>query len=126
MGSVRRGKSTSAVEVTHISAAGVWVLLDGRELFLPFRAFPWFRSATIAQILRVERHSARHLYWPDLDVDLSVDSIEHPDRFPLVSRERPGSAAATGKAEDCANASAPARVARGAREAPKPRASRTR
>jgi hypothetical protein len=26
-----------------------------------------------------------HLYWPDLDIDLSVESIEHPERFPLVS-----------------------------------------
>ena len=126
MRSVRRGKSTSAVDVTHISAAGVWLLLDGRELLLPFKAFPWFRSATVAQILRVERHGARHLYWADLDVDLSVDSIEHPDRFPLVSRERPESAAATDKAEGSAGASARARVARGVRGAPKPRASRTR
>jgi hypothetical protein len=29
-----------------------------------------------------ERPQPQHLYWPDLDVDLSVDSIEHPERYP--------------------------------------------
>jgi hypothetical protein len=27
-----------------------------------------------------------HLYWPDLDIDLAVESIRHPEQFPLVSR----------------------------------------
>jgi len=26
-----------------------------------------------------------HLYWPDLDIALAVESIDHPERFPLVS-----------------------------------------
>jgi hypothetical protein len=37
----------------------------------------------------VELAHAHHLYWPDLDVDLAVESIEHPERFPLASRKRP-------------------------------------
>jgi hypothetical protein len=33
------------------------------------------------------RHPPRdHLYWPDLDVDLPIESIRHPERFPLRSR----------------------------------------
>jgi hypothetical protein len=65
--------------------------LGDDELFLPFEAFPWFRSATIAEIGNVRLVSPGHLYWPDLDVDLSTDSIEHPEMYPLVSRsdERP-------------------------------------
>jgi len=86
MPSARPGPSTSDVEVTNISRHGFWVLLDGRELFLPFDEFPWFRSAPVEAILRVERPQPDHLYWPALDVDLSVNSIEHPDRFPLKSR----------------------------------------
>jgi hypothetical protein len=35
--------------------------------------------------MNVEWPSTDHLYWPDLDVDLSVRSIEHPEEFPLVS-----------------------------------------
>ena len=86
MPSARPGPSTSDVEVTNISRHGFWVLLDGRELFLPFDEFPWFRSAPVEAILRVERPQPDHLYWPALDVDLSVESIEHPERFPLRSR----------------------------------------
>jgi hypothetical protein len=86
MRSVRRGRNTSAVEVTNISARGFWLLLDDRELFLSFRNFPWFRHATIEQITAVRRPLAHHLSWPRLDVDLDLDSIEHPERHPRISR----------------------------------------
>ena len=32
-------------EVTNISAHGLWLLIDGREIFLPFDEFPWFKLA---------------------------------------------------------------------------------
>ncbi len=79
------GKSTSAVELTNVSAHGMWLLVDERELFLPFDAFPWFREASIAQLACIERPTPDHLRWPDLDVDLSIDSIDHPERYPQVS-----------------------------------------
>lgn len=75
-----------AVEIGKVSADGFWLLIDGTEAFLPFEQFPWFRDASIAKLARVERASLHHLYWPDLDVDLAVESIFHPERFPLVSR----------------------------------------
>lgn len=92
MKSAQRGESTSPVEVTHISEHGVWLLIDGRELFMPFKQFPWFHAASVAAIMNVELEGPGHLYWPDLDVDLAVESIEHPDRFPLVSQARPNRA----------------------------------
>lgn len=86
MRSATRGSGISAPEVTNVSAHGFWLLLDGHELFLSFEQFPWFRDASIAQIARVERPSPSHLYWPALDVDLSVESIRDPAAFPRVSR----------------------------------------
>jgi hypothetical protein len=80
------GKSTSEAEVTNISRHGFWLLLDDRELFVPFEKFPWFEDAAVASILNVEQPHPGHLHWPDLDVDLAVESIEHPERFPLVAR----------------------------------------
>ena len=80
------GTNTSPVEVSHISTHGFWVLLDEEELFLPFEHFPWFRSATIEQICSVERPTANHLFWPQLDIDLSVQSIRSPADHPLVAR----------------------------------------
>ena len=76
---------TSRVEVANISRQGFWLLLDDRELFVSFQDFPWFANAPVAKILNVEWPQADHLHWPDLDIDLSVESIEHPERFPLVS-----------------------------------------
>jgi len=86
MTSAALGASTSPVEVTNISQHGFWLLLDNEELFLPFSEFPWFRDVAVGKILHVELPSSNHLYWPDLDVDLAVESIRHPERFPLVSR----------------------------------------
>jgi len=80
------GTTTSAVEVTNVSQHGLWLLLDGRELFLPFEEFPWFRHASIQALSHVERPQPHHLYWPELDVDLAVESIEHPERYPLRTR----------------------------------------
>jgi len=70
-------------EVTNVSGHCVWMLIDDEELALPYSEFPWFKAATIQQILNVLRPTADHLYWPELDVDLSVESIRHLERFPL-------------------------------------------
>jgi hypothetical protein len=40
-------------------------------------------------ITNVQLPSPHHLYWPDLDIDLAVESIEHPERYPLVSQAQP-------------------------------------
>ena len=85
MKSAPHGKLISGVEVTNVSNHGFWLLLGGRELFLPFELFPWFKEAQVGHIMNVELPGPDHLYWPDLDVDLSVESIEHPERFPLMS-----------------------------------------
>lgn len=82
------GSDTSVAEVTHVSRHGFWLLFDAQELLVPFAEFPWFRDATIAQLSDVLWPTPDHLYWPQLDVDLSVESIEHPERFPLRSSAR--------------------------------------
>lgn len=81
------GKSTSEAEVTQISKHGIWLLIREKEHFLPFENFPWFRNASISAIHNVELLNEHHLYWPDLDVDLAVESIEHPERFPLLASQ---------------------------------------
>ena len=80
------GIPTSIAEVTHVSKHGFWLLLDEEELLVPFEQFPWFRKATIEQLSEVLWPTPNHLYWPLLDVDLSVESIRDPSAFPLVSK----------------------------------------
>ena len=81
------GTITSAAEVTHVSKHGFWLLLDTEELLVPFEYFPWFRKATIEQLSDVQWPTPNHLYWPQLDTDLSVESIRDPSAFPLVSKQ---------------------------------------
>lgn len=79
------GPGTSVAEVTHVSKHGFWILLDAEELLVPFASFPWFRQATIDQLVNVQWPTTDHLYWPQLDVDVSIESIRNPDDFPLIS-----------------------------------------
>ena len=64
----------------------LWILIDGEELALSYVDFPWFKVATIEQVLNMRRPANDHLYWPDLDVDLSVESIRNPGLFPLKAK----------------------------------------
>lgn len=80
------GKITLEVEVTQINKQGIWLLVGEKESFLSFENFPWFRDASVGAIHNVELLNERHLYWPDLDVDLAVESIDHPERFPLIAK----------------------------------------
>ena len=86
MKSATLGKTTSNLEVTNISEHGFWLLTDGRELFLPYTYFPWFKDVPVSQIINVEELTAGHFYWPDLDVDLSINVIDNPERFPLMAK----------------------------------------
>ena len=80
------GANTSEVEVTQISMHGIWLLLKGTEHFLSFNDFPWFQKASVSAIHNVELLSEHHLYWSELDIDLAVESIQQPEKFPLVAR----------------------------------------
>ena len=84
MKSATRGKPISVVEVTNVSKHGL--LLGERERFVAFEHFPWFRDVSIGQLCNVELLHPHHLYWPDLDVDLSEEIIAHPERFPLKAK----------------------------------------
>lgn len=80
------GKDTSTPEITHISSHGFWLFAGGKEYFLDYDHFPWFRNATVAQITTFECHFRRIFTWPDLNVDLDLERIEHPENFPLVDQ----------------------------------------
>lgn len=81
------GANTSEVEVTNISAHGVWLLAHDRELFMSYSDFPWFKEQPVRVILNVEEVAPGHFHWTDLDVDLTEEIIEHPERFPNISSD---------------------------------------
>jgi len=84
MKSIKLGTNTSVAEVSNISAHGFWLLIQNREYFLPFDEYPWFKNAKISQILNVKLNHDHHLHWPDLDVDLELESLAKPTKYPLI------------------------------------------
>ena len=86
MSSQTLGKNTSGVEVSHISPHGIWLLAGDKEYFMSCEDFPWFKNAAIEAVLKVEELSPGHFYWTELDVVLTPEIIEHPERFPLEAK----------------------------------------
>lgn len=80
------GKNTLEVEVTNISVHGFWLLLGENEFFLPFNDFPWFKDARISEISDVSLLNDQHLFWEKLDIDLTLNMIQNPQDYPLISK----------------------------------------
>ncbi len=77
------GISTSPAEILNVSPHGIWMLIKEKEYFLDYDHFPWFSEQPIEKIFNVELLHGHHLYWENLDIDLELDSIEHPEKYPL-------------------------------------------
>lgn len=86
MKSARRGGNISGAEVQGVTAHGIWLLVGKREHFLSYREYPWFRKAPVEEVRRVKLLSPNHLHWPQLDIDLEVESLDDPKDYPLVYR----------------------------------------
>lgn len=86
MKSFALGKNTSYVEIQEISKHGIWIYVKGREYFLPYKDYPWFKEAKISEVCNVQLLSGMHLHWPDLDVDLELEALQYPEKYPLVYR----------------------------------------
>ena len=59
------------------------MLVDEVEYFLAFNEFPWFKTASAEEIYNFEFKFGKHLHWPDLDVDLEVDSFKNLEKYKL-------------------------------------------
>ncbi len=80
------GKNTSEIEVLNISIHGLWLYVKGKEYFLSYDQYPWFQNARLSEIHDIQLFHGHHLHWPQLDVDLSLDCLEHPEKYPLSYR----------------------------------------
>lgn len=78
------GESISAAEISHINSHGLWLSVNNTEYFLPYDEYPWFKDAKVKDILNVTLLHGHHLNWPDLDIDLEIDTLENPQSYPLI------------------------------------------
>jgi hypothetical protein len=70
--------SFSYAEVTSINPRGFWLRFGTEQLYLPFIEFPRFEHATASQIACVVSLGSSRVYWPELGVDLTLDTIRNP------------------------------------------------
>ena len=80
------GINTSEVDVLNVTLSGIWLYVRGKEYFLSYESFPWFKNASISQIHNVELYHNHYLRWKKLDIDLELESLENLDRYPLSYR----------------------------------------
>ncbi len=84
MKSLKLGKNTSAkASVTGITKFGIWILVNDCEYYLNYEEYPWFKNSTVAEILNLKFKHGHHLIWPDVDVELELESLDHKEKYPL-------------------------------------------
>ncbi len=81
MKSLKPGKDI-LVSVENITPFGIWLYVKEKEYFLSYEDYPYFQEKTIKSIQKVQLLHAYHLYWSELDVDLGLDNLENPQKYP--------------------------------------------
>ncbi len=76
--------SSTSADVLMINDRGIMISVQGEDYFLSYNRVPWMRDATINEVLNVRMSGKNAIEWPKLDVDLEVDSLRHPERYPLL------------------------------------------
>ena len=78
------GTKTSEIEVSNIDSHGFWLFVKGKEYFLSYEEYPWFKNARVSKIINVQLLHGFHLHWPLLDVDLDLGFLQDSSKSPLV------------------------------------------
>lgn len=85
MGTTLRSSSQdTSVCVLMINDNGLMISVQGQDYFLSYNRIPWMRNASIADALNVQMSGRNAIEWPNLDVDLEIESLKHPERYPLL------------------------------------------
>ena len=84
MTSLKNNSASTLVCVLMINAQGIMLSVRGQDYFLSYNRIPWMQDAPIRSVLNVQMSGPESIEWPDLDVDLEIESLRHPERYPLV------------------------------------------
>lgn len=82
---LKNGRNIS-VSVENITSFGIWIFVKGKEYFLDYQTYPYFQHHVIEALKNVQLLHGLHLRWPDLDIDLEIDNLENPEKYPLKSK----------------------------------------
>jgi hypothetical protein len=73
---------SASVATLQVAHHGFRLLVDDQEYFVPFADYPAFTRATVSQIHDIQRLGPRQFHWPQLDADIELDALEHPEQYP--------------------------------------------
>jgi hypothetical protein len=72
-----------------INGQGIMISVCGQDYFLSYNRIPWMREASINDVLDVRMCGSEAIEWPRLDIDLEIESLRHPERYPLLIKRNP-------------------------------------
>ena len=81
-----RNTLNTSASVLMINAQGIMLSVLGRDYFLSYNRIPWMKDARISDVLNVRISGRSAIEWPSLDVDLEIESLMHPERYPLIMK----------------------------------------
>jgi len=82
--SLKSNTNSTLVDVLMINDRGIMISVLGQDYFLSYNRVPWMRDATINEVLDIRMSGKNAIEWPKLDVDLEIESLRHPERYPLL------------------------------------------
>lgn len=85
----RNNSRSTSVNVLMINAQGIMLSVLGQDFFLSYNRIPWMQDAPIRSVLNVQMSGPAAIEWPDLGVDLEIESLRHPERYPLIIKRNP-------------------------------------
>jgi len=76
-------ENTSA-KVLSINSDGINLLVGGKEYFISYNRVPWLQNAKESEVMNVSMLGKMGIRWEDLDIDLEIESLIYPEKYPLV------------------------------------------
>ena len=81
---LKNNTNNTSVSVLMINGQGIMISVCGQDYFLSYNRIPWMREASINDVLDVRMCGSEAIEWPRLDIDLEIESLRHPERYPLL------------------------------------------
>ena len=87
--SLNNNLQNTSVSVLMINAQGIMLSVQGNDYFISYNWMPWLKDARISDVLNVRISGRSAIEWTSLDIDLEIESLKHPERYPLIMKRSP-------------------------------------
>ncbi len=81
---LKQNSTNTYAKVLVVTENGMLIALTTGDYFMPYTQFPWFKEAKVSEVMQVVAVGDDALRWDALDVDLEIESIIQPEKYPLI------------------------------------------